>query len=673
MRLRLRTKSALAVGGSALLVLFLATLIGSSIVRTVQENLGNAFARNATQFNKQRLLTPVTRELALSQRLADSQLLQQWLKNPNDSKARELFFREAEGYRKSFSDGSYFVADIPRSSYYFNDKKHTFSDKPRQILDKNNKDDSWFFNTVENTENYNINVDFNNKLQVTKVWINVLHRENGRKAAIGGTGLELTGFLKKFVLTQDKGVTPMILDESGAIQAHPDAKLIALNSGSGQEATSTIFSLLAPSDQKHVASTLNAAIANPDSVQMVNATVSGVPTLLAISYLPELKWNVVTAVDLSAAQFLDTKNLILPLSLGGATLVLLLALVTLAVNRVILVPLLRLTASVRQVEAGNYNAEWPKASDDEIGDLSRAFVNMTAQIRSHTDELETLVEQRTRELREAGEQIRNSIEYASLIQTAILPKRELAETFGDDHSILWKPRDVVGGDIYAFRSGENGCLIGLIDCAGHSVPGAFMTMIAHGALNSAVDEIGIENPALILERFDQKIRETLGETGQVAGVATNMDAALVYVDVVRNELLFCGSHLDLFCFKGQNVVQIKGSRTPLGGKRIPKLANETHSMAPDENFYLSSDGFLDQSGGEKGFSFGTTRFSEMILRHADKPLEAQVEAFAQELSSYRGNLLQRDDVSIIAFTKPKSNSQTRDALEHLLEPSHGSL
>jgi sigma-B regulation protein RsbU (phosphoserine phosphatase) len=670
----LRLKSALAVGASALLVMLLAALIGSSVLQTVQENLSHAFARNATQFNKQRLLTPITRELVLSQRLADSELLRQWLKNPDDVKARSQFFREAEGYRKSFSDGSYFVADIARNSYYFNNNKTEFSDQPREILNPDRTADSWFFNSIKNTETYNINVDFNSQINQTKVWINVLHRENGKKSAIAGTGLDLTAFIEKFVSSQEKGVTPIILGENGAIQAHPNSKLIALNSGSGEEAQSTIYKLIKPTDQPVVRELLQKASVNPETVQLVNVNLSGKESLLAISYVRELKWYVVTAVDLNVAQFLDTQNLLLPLGLGLATLILLLVLVSVAVNRVVLTPLLNLTNCVRQVEAGNYNnVEWPRASDDEIGDLSRAFVNMTTQIRAHTDELETLVDQRTRELREAGEQIRNSIEYASLIQTAILPKRELAETFGDDHSILWKPRDVVGGDIYAFRSGENGCLIGLIDCAGHSVPGAFMTMIAHGALNSAIDEIGIEDPARILELVDQKIRDTLGETGQVAGVATNMDAALVFVDARRDELLFSGSHLNLFCSSGENVIQIKGSKTPLGGKKIPKLKNEIHTIKPDETFYLSSDGFLDQSGGEKGFSFGTTRFSEMILRYRDRPLDAQVEAFAQELSFYRGALLQRDDISLVAFSKPKSNLQTTSTHDSHLETSHGSL
>lgn len=651
MRLGLRWKSALAVALSATLVLGLSAIIAARIVGAVQENLGEAFARNATQFNKQRLLTPVTRELALSQRLTDSQTLRQWLAHPADVRARHFFFQEAEGYRKAFSDHSYFVADIGRRSYFFNDTKTPYSEKARQIFDPKNPADAWFFGSVKNTENYNINVDFNPKRHETKVWINVLLREGQRKVAIGGTGLDLTQFLKTFVSGKERGVTPMILGSGGAIQAYPDASRIALNSGSGQKATSTVFNLLG-SNKVGVQRALDAAEAQQSSVQLVTATFAQKPQLLAIAYVPELRWHVVTAVDLDTAQLLDSRALALPLVLGAATLMSLLALVAFAVNRVVVSPLLRLTHSVRQVESGTYNVEWPRLANDEIGDLSRAFETMTAQIQTHTNELETLVSQRTDELHQADQHIRDSIQYASLIQSAILPRRELMQTFGDHLGLLWSPRDVVGGDLYLFRADERGCILGLIDCAGHGVAGAFMTMIAHAAFQSAVDEVGLGSPAEIVRLLDQKVRATFGDTGKQSGVATNMDAAFVYFEYGSESLVFCGAHLNLFCSDGTSVTQLKGARSALGGRKMPDLRDISHSFTEKDAFYLSTDGFLDQAGGEKGFSFGATRFADMIARHTGLPLSQQSRAFAEELHSYRGPHEQRDDIGVLVFACP---------------------
>ncbi len=674
MRLGLRWKSAGAVALSAALVLGLSAAIAARAVRAVQENLGEAFARNATQFNKQRLLTPVARELALSQRLADSQTLKLWLRSPTDANARALFFREAEGYRGAFSDRSYFVADIARRSYFFNDRKTPFSERARQVFDPKTPADAWFFASVKNTETYNLNVDTNAKRRETKVWINVLHRENGRKVAIAGTGLDLTQFLQLFIAGRERGVTPMILGEGGAIQAHPDAKLIALNSGTGakSKATSTLFSLI-EGDKSNIQNALDAAKAKPDGVQLVNATLGGKAQLLAVSYLPELRWHVVTAVDLNAAQLLDSRALAIPLVLGGAMLVALLVFVGLAVNRIVVSPILRLTKSVRQIEGGNFGVEWPRASNDEIGDLSRAFETMTAQIQSHTDQLETLVEQRTSELSLASQHIRDSIQYASLIQSAILPRRDLEDVFGVNHGLLWLPRDVVGGDLYLCRADERGCLVGLLDCAGHGVAGAFMTMIAHAAFQSACDEAGLESPAAVLRLLDEKVRATLGDAGKQSGVATNMDAALVYFDYASENIAFCGAHINLFCCDEEGIVtQLKGARAALGGRKVPDLRDTVHTCARGEIFTLSTDGFLDQAGGDKGFSFGTTRFADMIARAATRPLDEQSAVFAEELRAFRGTHPQRDDIGVLTFARPPQLLETASELA-TTGTTHGSF
>ncbi|MBF3202250.1 histidine kinase, partial [Pseudomonas aeruginosa] len=134
----------------------------------------------------------------------------------------------------------------------------------------------------------------------------------------------------------------------------------------------------------------------------------------------------------------------------------------------------------------------PLARQDEIGSLSKAFASMAEQVRRHTAELEDKVQERTQALEEANREmaaaqkkIGDSLDYASLIQRAILPDRQLSATLGEHHFILWKPRDVVGGDFYVYREQADGYLIGVVDCAGHGVPGALMTMLARAAIDHA--------------------------------------------------------------------------------------------------------------------------------------------------------------------------------------------
>ncbi|MBF3347939.1 HAMP domain-containing protein, partial [Pseudomonas aeruginosa] len=149
------------------------------------------------------------------------------------------------------------------------------------------------------------------------------------------------------------------------------------------------------------------------------------------------------------------------------------------------------------IAAGRYDTPLPLARQDEIGSLSKAFASLADQVRRHTAELEDKVQERTQALEEANREmaaaqkkIGDSLDYASLIQRAILPDRQLSATLGEHHFILWKPRDVVGGDFYVYREQTDGYLIGVVDCAGHGVPGALMTMLARAAIDHAIEAVG---------------------------------------------------------------------------------------------------------------------------------------------------------------------------------------
>lgn len=665
MRLGLRAKSALALLACMAVVLVLAGLAGWRAFRAVEENLGGAFARNLTRYNKQKLLTPIARELALSQQLAQSQLTKRFLLDENNPEKKQLFFAEAKGYQKAFDDHSYFLISAISQKYYFNDQSTPYSDKARYSLSKSAAKDAWFFATMQDGAPYNINVNVDQKLKATKVWFNIKIKDGNRNLGLTGSGLDLSSFLDRFIKNSEAGVMPIIVDESGAIQAHPDSKLINYSSITDKgKSASTIYRLLDDSGRREMQSAFQKARANENDISIFRADLSGANRLFAVAYIPQLKWFVITAVDLKAARLFDNR-LLLPFVVGGALLLLLLlTAIIIAVNRLILSPLLGLTRAVRGVAAGDYDTPLPSASNDELGELTRAFGAMAAQVRSHTDELETKVDERTRELatanvqmQEANKKIGDSIQYASIIQNAILPERELQQNLADAHFVLWRPRDVVGGDFYIFRGENQGCLLGVVDCAGHGVAGAFMTMIAHSALEVATDAIGISDPAALLKAMDARVRSALQTKPEYSAVATHMDAGLAYVDFANGSVVFAGAKVSLYWCEGDEVGEVKGDRTTLGGKNVTKFANtsvplrtgSTPNTSAARTFYLTTDGFLDQAGGQKGFSFGATRFTELMKRNAHLSLEEQRAAFAAELEKYQGELEQRDDITLLGF------------------------
>ncbi len=656
----LRRKSLMALLLACFIALVPAVILGLQVLDNVREHFGRAYAENFTQLNRQKILAPVSRELALSLRLSDSEVTRRWLRDEKDPAARELFFKEADGYRRDMLGRAYFIANAASGNYYFNDD-HPLSDTPRYTLDPKAADDGWFYKSIASPDRYNINVNPDLKLKLTLIWINAQIRDGEKVLGLTGSGVDLTGFLRDFLNSGRAGVTPMIIDEDGAIQAHADESLIAYNSGaSGSKdpnARGKVFNLVStPTGREALRAAMAQAQADPKSVQSLWLPMDGRDQLVAVAYIPELRWHVLTALDLRAAQVLDTAWL-WPTVAG---LVALLAAMLLgfgyAVERLMLRPLHRLQQSARAIANGSYEVSLPPAGQDEIGDLSRAFGVMADKVRKHTEELESKVRERTsaledanREMAAAHKKIGDSIDYASLIQRAILPDRQLTESLGAHHFVLWKPRDVVGGDFYVFRSDGENCLLGIMDCAGHGVPGALMTMLARAAIDLAITEVGPRDPAGILRRTDQAIRAMLADAQLPHSLATNTDAGLVYIDRRAGKILYAGAKISLYASDGESLREVSGDKRALGDKRPGTFGNIELTMEPGWTYYMATDGFLDQAGGEHGFGFGNTRFVAMLKRHARQPLTEQSEAFKQALSEYQGERPQRDDITLLSF------------------------
>lgn len=653
----LRGKSVVALLIACLLALVPAVLLGWKAMEDIRTHFGLAFARNFTLLNQQKIIAPVIRELALSRRLAESVVTQDWMLAENNPARRSLFFREAEGFRADQHNYSYFVVVNASHHYYFNDSNSPLSNSPRYTLSQDDPKDAWYFETLARDEPYNINVDYNEKLKVTKVWFNMVVRSGNEKVGLAGGGLDLTEFLDQFISRREAGVTPMIVAPDGAIQAHPDTNMIAYSSGAGAKAQHRVFDLLGNDRERDVLrQTLRQAEANPGEVEMMWATVDGKNQLLAMAYIPQLRWHVLSVIDLHAAQVLDSRWM-WPLvgTLAGLLAILLIGFAY-TVDLLVLRPLRGLKQSAKAIAAGQYDSPLPRTRPDEIGELSSAFASMADQVRRHTEELEDKVQQRTqaleaanREMAAAQKKIGDSIDYASLIQRAILPDRQLQKSLGEHHFVLWKPRDVVGGDFYIYREGPIDSLIGVVDCAGHGVPGALMTMLALAAIDHAVDSVKSHDPAAILRETDHVMRGMLSEEQVTRSLATNMDAGLVRVDHGRRVLHFAGAKISLFASDGTDVREYKGARRAIGDKRQGDYQDVEIPMEAGWTYYLCTDGFLDQAGGEHGFGFGNSRFADMLRSHARRPLAEQADVFAATLAQYQGERPQRDDITILSF------------------------
>jgi PAS domain S-box-containing protein len=255
-------------------------------------------------------------------------------------------------------------------------------------------------------------------------------------------------------------------------------------------------------------------------------------------------------------------------------------------------------------------------------------------------------------LLDAFDVISSSINYAARIQRSVLPDDTLFSSLLTDHFVLWKPRDVVGGDIYWNRIWGDGFLIILGDCTGHGVPGAFMTLIATGALDNALSDVAGGQVAKLMQRLHQLVQVTLSQHRDGSESDDGMELGICYLDADMKKMIFVGARFELYIVEDNNVSVVKGTKSGIGYRGISHHQEyeeqEVVNLA-DKSFYMSSDGLVDQVGGKRDRMFGKKRFRELLLEMQAKPMKEQREYIHQSLIEYQGGQSRRDDVAVIGF------------------------
>ncbi len=345
---------------------------------------------------------------------------------------------------------------------------------------------------------------------------------------------------------------------------------------------------------------------------------------------------------------------LLLLSLLGA-----IGLLGMTLNRIILRPLRRLTHLARAMARGDYGARIDSARADEIGVLAHSFNRMAETVQDHTQTLETRVQERTEALAATNRAIMDSINYAQLIQSSILPSDDSLSDGLRDHTVLWRPRDVVSGDFYLYRPTATGFVIAVADCTGHGVPGAFMTMTASAMLNNALDALGAEDPAAVLAAVDAKVRTTLNQDGEARTLAqrfdNGLDLALCHVVPAEGRLTYAGARIPLLIVGRDGVTELRADRDSLGYRRLstaaqtPCFTNRSVTLDASQSVFIATDGLTDQNGGEFGRRFGKQRLRDLLTQDPDRPLDAIKATLEDDLDRFQAGRGQRDDITLLGF------------------------
>ncbi|MBL7884537.1 MAG: SpoIIE family protein phosphatase, partial [Bacteroidia bacterium] len=276
----------------------------------------------------------------------------------------------------------------------------------------------------------------------------------------------------------------------------------------------------------------------------------------------------------------------------------------------------------------------------------------TSAIKRENKLLEEKVEERTQELAQKNKDITSSIQYAKRIQLAILPPLEQITKSFPQSFVLYKPKDIVSGDFYWFGVKDGKKIIAAVDCTGHGVPGAFMSMIGHNLLNQIISENGITEPDQILNSLHKGVQTALKQGTNIVDTSDGMDVAICSVDTKNNELKFAGAYRPLFMIKNGTFGKIEADKFPIGGSQLDiqrKFTCHTISIDKGDTFYMCSDGYADQFGGEKGKKFMVKRLNELLLGIQAQAMDEQAKTLEYSFENWKGSYQQVDDILVIGI------------------------
>lgn len=318
-------------------------------------------------------------------------------------------------------------------------------------------------------------------------------------------------------------------------------------------------------------------------------------------------------------------------------------------------PIKKLSDSIHYVVENNFSQSVQVAkikSKDELGRLSRDFAFMLSKMQESFVEIQN----KSQKIEEKQKLLMDSINYAKKIQEAILPENEELNQYFGEYFLIYIPLHTVSGDFYWMNRVGNKIFLAVVDCTGHGVPGAFMSMIGNTLMNKIVKEKQIHQPAQILEELDEEIKIALHQ--DISKNNDGMDVSLCLIEglLEGNEkvrITFSGAKNKLFFTQNGEIHKIKGTRRSIGGniseKNDKSVLFEDHCIELEKGnyLYMGSDGFFDQPD-ERRKKFGMKKFVKILEDNQSLNLIGQRDKLLEELQNFNPqDHAQRDDITIL--------------------------
>lgn len=268
------------------------------------------------------------------------------------------------------------------------------------------------------------------------------------------------------------------------------------------------------------------------------------------------------------------------------------------------------------------------------------------------------------EIEEKNKDILDSITYAKRLQDAILPPAKLTREYLRQSFIVYKPKDIVSGDFYWTESEDGLVLFSAVDCTGHGVPGAMVSVVGHNGLTRTVREFGLREPAKILDKLNFLVEETFGRDTDASAIRDGMDLALCSLDWDTRKLQYAGANNPLYIirkegttingaepnltYEGYDLFEFKADKQPIGAYDGRKpFTNHEFDMQPGDTIYIFSDGYADQFGGDKGKKFKYRNFKLLLASIQEKDMDQQRDILQKTIDDWMADYEQVDDICVI--------------------------
>ncbi len=342
-------------------------------------------------------------------------------------------------------------------------------------------------------------------------------------------------------------------------------------------------------------------------------------------------------------------------------------------TRMVTDPIKKLVSKVNLIADGNLSERAEVVGNNEITTLSKKFNVMIGQLEELYTDLDKKVKERTAEvvaqkeeieaqkdelesqrdkLAEQQKHIMDSILYAKRLQYAILPTDDFVKELFPESFILFHPKDIVSGDIYWFYKQGNKRFFSAIDCTGHGVPGALVSMVGHNWLDYALKDLKLDRPVDILEALNSGVTTTFKERDEDNAVKDGMDIALCCVDYTTMKLEFAGAYNPALIIRNGELIQLKGDKCPIGAFSRRAAAGYTHQemdVQKGDMIYVFSDGYTDQFGGDNSRKFLMSNFRKLLMDVHQLPVNEQKDKMEEVLFDWMKYESQLDDILVIGI------------------------